>query len=135
MAAFLLAGLLGFFGEGVAGHAVVRTPTGEASVEYPRFARVGLSERVYLRFHVSDGTALRVLIAREYLDDIELDGITPAPVHAATARDGVVYMFDVGGVEPTAVEFLVSARRSGRVRGTLHVNGLAPIYFTHLVFP
>ena len=137
MALLVLAALAGALGPGLLSHAVAGSPHSSLWVEYDRFERH--SARARLRVHVTgEHDTLRIWLAREFLDRIDLRHVDPEPLEVVTARDRQIFVFarapDAGPVEviyhfePTRIGSVV-------VRVGLEDASETSLQFSQFVYP
>lgn len=136
---FLLAGLLGVFGGvGPIGQGEARSDDGALSVQYARFTRYVAPTELGIRVDralARDGT-LELAVARGYIDQWEMYGITPEPESERAEGDELVYAFAVGaGSGGVEIGFHGRPHAIGRLQGTARVGDHPPVSFSTWVHP
>jgi hypothetical protein len=129
MGLVLLAALLGLFGSGPLSGA--SRASGPLGVEYERFARLGARHELILSLPGGSGET-DVGIGRQYLDDQQVQQITPQPASSTTSEDRLQLTFDEPPVEVTLV---LEPQEIGFHRATVHGPGRAVVSFDQLVYP
>jgi hypothetical protein len=135
--AILLAAVLGVFGVGPLGNARVSSADGSLTVEYPRFAGAQRPLTLHVRLDVAaprDGE-LRLWLAREYVEELSIQHITPPPDRVELDAERVTFVFgwrgDAGGA---VVAFTNEAERAGTVAGLVGAGGVA-VAVRHFLYP
>jgi hypothetical protein len=138
MALVVLAEILGLFGGGALSRSAVEASSDGLRLEYNRFSR--RTSPTHLRVHVQPGSAaggeVRVWIDRTYLDDVDVQRVTPEPEHVELGSERLIYVFRSG--DPTAgaeIAFAVEPQSWGKIRGRAGVEGGEEVAFTQIVFP
>lgn len=138
MGAFVLAALLGAFGQGWMSSAKRRSAADEVEAEYERFPRLGTPFRLQLRVKHPFATAasdLELRFPTEYLECFDIEVASPMPLRSTTTGDGIVYAF--ARAEPSSASILTLRLvpiRIGRCSGQLEVGG-AFVELAHFVYP
>lgn len=137
MVLLALLALLGLFAGGPLSKAVAASGPGGAVLEYERFLRYGAPSTLRLQFGDAAGDReVAVRIGRLYLDAVEIERITPEPIRAAAAAEGVEMRFSlVEDHGPGWAELSIKPRRPGIVRGEIAVAGGAPVRFAQFAYP
>jgi hypothetical protein len=139
LGATLLAALLGLFGGGgFVASAEVATDSGALSMHYDRFWRVESPThlRVVVRPAAENDSAVRIWIARDYLEALSLTATTPQPDRVATAADRYVFEFPLADPGEAATIVLdVEPREPGRLRGEIGVEGGDSLSFSQFIYP
>lgn len=118
---FIIAALLGFFGEGPLSHRGVGD-AGTAKLQYERFARHASPTLLTLSVAKTGGAEVSVAISEAYLREFELRSIVPEPHRAELA--GAFHRFSFAATEtPTTIAFRVVPDGAGRRHGVLIVAG------------
>jgi hypothetical protein len=144
----LLGGLLGLLGPGPLSHVRTRTQDGSVSAEYHRFDR--LQRSTEMRIHLNPQSAparavaassgnrreVRLWIAREFMDQINVSRIEPEPLSTEAGTDRFTYVFVLGGASPgTAVTFHYEYDSPGRGHVRLGIDGGGELAFAVFVYP
>jgi hypothetical protein len=134
MAIVVSSALAGVFGNGLLSS--VETASGDAlAARYPRFARAHAPLDVEVEWATAE-TEAAVWIARDYLDEFEIDGVRPAPAAVTLERDRIYYTFRLSEQSDRArVSFRLRPERAGHISGALGVDAEAEVELRHLIFP
>ena len=131
----LLAALLGVFGEGPVGRA--KAQNSQLLVEYDRFARY--QARAHLKIHLRSPVANSMpalSIARDFLDRVEVQHITPQPQRVRMTKDALIYIFDAARTNENAMITLqYKPARYGKTPVTLALVDGAQLQFTQFFYP
>jgi hypothetical protein len=135
----LLAALSGLFGSGYLSHARAGDTGAPLWLEYPRFAHTYAAVDT-LVFHVAPQAAnngtVRLWLARDYLERVEVRRIEPEPDAVEAAGDHYTYVFRASDLRaPTSIIFHVEPDSFGPVRGSAGLEGGAAFDFTQFVYP
>jgi hypothetical protein len=138
MALLVLSALLGLFGRGLFSHAVVRDPSIPLSMEYERLGRYlsSLTLTVHVTSGASEDGKVRLWFSRDFLREVQIQGITPKPDSAEISASGAIYIFrlaqpDQGG--DVIVHF--EAQAVGPLRGRFGLTESRSIAFTQWIYP
>jgi hypothetical protein len=116
MFAFLLASVLGLFGEGPL--STRKRTAGHITVEYERFGRY--EHGMILRVESKEQNIARVCIAEDYLRVFRINNIVPRPQKQAGAGANVEFYFE--GPENTEVTFYTEPVERRSITGAVKVN-------------
>jgi len=136
MALILAATLAGAFGSGPLAHSKVGGAPNGLSLEYDRIARYGAPAP--LDFLVTSPAAngeLRLWIARDFLDVVEMQRVTPEPSTQEVSGDRVVYVFKATGSAAFRIRFEVEPNSLWSHTGRAGVGDQPPITFSQFVLP
>jgi hypothetical protein len=138
MALVVLAEILGVFGGGALSRGAVEAASNGLRVEYSRFSR--RTSPTHLRVHVPPGSAsggeVRVWIDRRYLDDVDVQHVTPEPDHVELGSERLTYVFRTQDPAAAAeIAFAVEPQSWGRIRGRAGVEGGEQVAFAQIIFP
>lgn len=134
----LLAAVLGFFGSGL----LDRTEAGERGskfwLEYNRFGRLK-AETSELQIHLgagaSTGGKARVRFSRDYMEGIEVMGMTPQPESIEAAPDYYTYVFNVPDGQQATIVINLEPERAGRLKGQVGLEGGPSVDFSQIIYP
>ncbi len=134
----LFAAAIGLFGGGGIAWTETATDDSGLSVQYERFARVAAPMRMHVTARpMSDGdSSVRIWLAREYVDAMIIDGVTPQPAEVEAAADRLVFEFTL--VEPgetAAIVLDLEPRERWRVPARLGVEGGSTLEFNQFIYP
>lgn len=132
---FVVAAALGVFGDGPASRQRVADGGGQFTLEYERFVRIDAPAQ--MRVEIAPHTDMRdvkLWLAHDYAQHIEIETITPQPVGTAAGREALFYRFRV--IEaPTTITFSFKPRTTGRLHAAIGLAGAPGIAFTQWVYP
>jgi hypothetical protein len=130
----LIAALLGLFGNGVASRA--RAEKSGLSLEYERFGRYQAPSTLELRLSAGGSTLPAVWIARDFVDEIEIQQIDPTPELVKVARDRLIYIFNVAQTnDAIAITFHFKPDGYGRARGRVGLMDGPELIFSQFIYP
>jgi hypothetical protein len=136
---FLLAGLLGVFGGiGPIGQGTIRSADGMLEVRHARFTRYVAPTELVVRVDRSlvRGGTVELAMARRYLDQWEMYGVTPEPEGVRAEGDELVYAFAVGpGTDAVEIGFHGRPHAVGLLEGTARAGEARAIQFSTWVHP
>lgn len=136
---FLFAGLLGVFGGvGPIGQGDAHSDDGAISVQYARFTRYVAPTELGIRVDraLARGGTLELAIARSYIDQWEMYGVTPTPESERAEGDELVYAFAVGaGSGEVEIGFHGRPHAIGLLRGSARVGAASSVDFSTWVHP
>lgn len=138
LAALLAAALLGLLGDGPLSRTATASPDGSIRLDYDRFARVGATTRLHLRFRPVADTdrRYRIWIEGEYRDATRIREVSPTPERVEDDRGRLVYVFRAFEPErSTEVSFFVHPRGAGFRPGRIGLVGGASIDFRQFIYP
>lgn len=119
-ALLLVLALLGLFGTGPISGTTAESADGTVSVDYHRFVRH--DGRASLTFHVSGEGAsnqqIELWISQDYIDNVQVEGISPQPQEVRSAGDRTIYVFAVDEAgDPLNATFALGPQHIGRLSG------------------
>jgi hypothetical protein len=130
-----VAAVAGVFGSGPAARA--KAQNASLSVEYERFLRYQASST--LKLHVSDGAGSAlpaVWLAKDFVDNLEIERIYPAPEQVKVGPDRFIYVFNVAQTNGTVtIAFHFKPDGYGRTRGRVGLVGGSEVGFEQFVYP
>ncbi|MGM7666719.1 hypothetical protein [Microbacterium sp. A93] len=136
LALFIVAGLLGLFGNGPLSDNSTTSDSGHVSIDHQRIARNLADDTLVLRLSEEtvqdDQITLRV--TGSWVEDIDVSGIAPQPSTEYAIPGGVAYEFDV--LEPGDLTATISFRATGygSLDGRVAAGGDS-VGFTQFVLP
>ena len=136
--AIVVAALFGLFGGGWLGRAAVAAADGRLSLEYDRFWR--LQSPTALKLEVSPPSAdedrIRVWIAREYIESVNVLQVMPHPARVEAGAGRVVFEFAADDTDaPIGLAFRVEPERAWRLNGAIGLDGGGSVQFQQFIFP
>jgi hypothetical protein len=138
MALVVAAGLAGVFGRGPVSKTRASDPFESLALEYDRFLRYSDPTKLQVTLapmSTADET-IRIWLAQEYLDSVEVLCIRPEPLRQELARDGQVFVFGVTEPRgPLRVTFHVKPDHVGSLAGQIRVGAYEPVSFEQFVYP
>lgn len=138
IATIVAAALLGLFGQGPLSRATEGSPSEPLWIEYERFGRV--ESPILVHIHLGAGVPVdgraHLRIDHEYLDEVGIERIVPAPYDEEATQDGVLYVFHIEhATQSVEISFVFTAKRPGLLSGQISVNGKAPLRLRQLIYP
>jgi len=129
-----LAGVLG--GGGIVELATASDSTSLTEVRYARFARYSSSTTLEVNVTASaSGRPMRLSISDQYLGAMNVRAITPSPISTSIASRQHVFVFDRAASAAATIRFELVPQSIGRHEGWIAVDGAAPVFFSHFVYP
>jgi hypothetical protein len=119
-ALLLVLAVLGLFGTGPISSTTATSGDGTVAVDYHRFVRH--DGRASLRFHVSGDQAsnqqIALWISQGYIDNMQIEDITPQPTEVRSAGDRTIFVFAVDQPgDPLNATFSLRPSHIGRISG------------------
>lgn len=136
MALVSLAGLLGLLGTGVLSQAQEGEPGDRLWMEYDRFERFQSPAqlRVHLQRPSGEAKQVRLWVDREFLEQVQIQQVTPQPVQVEAEAKHLVYVFETSTEQPTAVTFHFQPEHIGSLSGSVGSAGETR-HFSQFVYP
>jgi hypothetical protein len=138
MALVLLAGTLGVFGVGILSGTTRQSEGGLLEVQYEKFGRHRAPTSLVLSLGpgaVRDGE-VRLWIDREYLQGLDIEGITPEPDSVETQGDRLVYVFNAAESQlPVLVNYSLQTNYLGLRQGRVGLDNGPELDFWQLIYP
>ena len=125
----LVLAMLGIFGNGILSHR--KTENAGNMVEYERYGRFGSTTSLHFLASSENGQAV-VHIPQEYLQDFELERITPEPDHQSVQNGHYVYSFQAD--EPVHILLRGMPKKRGAIETVVRINN-TPFTLSHFIFP
>jgi hypothetical protein len=138
MAMVGLAALIGLLGPGPLSKTIAGEEGGPLWLEYSRFGhfKAPLMLRIYLGPHAGEHGPARLWLGRDYLESVQVESVTPPPVHVEAGPEQLTYVFALS--EPTrsmAVTFSLKAEQIGRQRGCVGLINGPTLCFRQFIYP
>ncbi|WP_414588716.1 hypothetical protein [Scytonema sp. PCC 10023] len=133
-----LAALVGLFGSGMLSNATVGSKKAPLWLEYERFGRfqAPLRLRVHLGQSAGGNGKVRVLLKRDYLENFQIQQVTPQPQSVEAGAKQLTYVFQVTEPnQPTAVTFYLQAEQVGLLSAQVGLPGKQPLHFSQFIYP
>jgi hypothetical protein len=137
MGLLVAAAVLGLFGAGIFSRARLGSG-GPLEVEYERFGRFLAPSTLRLRVDAAPGEdqMVEVWIDRSYLDQFEIEQVTPQPDSVEALADRLNYSFKVtDSHQPVEISFSLKAADSGLIRGQVGLPEQQPLSFSQFIYP
>ncbi|TCS35176.1 hypothetical protein EDC30_11191 [Paucimonas lemoignei] len=107
---------------------------GKLQLQYQRFLRNHSSDTIRLSIQPRAGKT-RISFSNAYIEALEFTSITPPP-DRTIAEDGVLtFEFNTRANVPAELHFHFEPQQIGSLRGTVAMDGDAPVTFTQFVYP
>ncbi|MCT7948645.1 hypothetical protein NG798_02470 [Ancylothrix sp. C2] len=138
MALVLLSALLGLFGNGPLSDAKAGRKTDKMWIEYERLTRLqSLTKiQIHLLADTSNQQELRINLNRNYLQDSQIQQITPPPYYVETGQKQITYVFrQTQPPQPTTLTFYFQPERIGIINAEFQLPKEKPIKFKQFVYP
>jgi hypothetical protein len=137
MAALLLVGAAGLFGEGPLANATAVSRDGAYRVEYARFARHQAPEVIRIALTAgAAGEEARISVDRDYADGMQIEEVYPEPESVEAGPAEITYTFALSqeGTAATIV-FSVLYDDIGRNGGEFTLEGHPPVKLSQFIYP
>jgi hypothetical protein len=134
MLLLILLALLGVFGgNGILSD--VQAETDGLAVHFERFGRYKMSGQLQFDAEGS-GDVVRLWIDSSYLENVEIESISPQPELVESAPDRQIYLFPITqSGEPISITFYIKPERPGVLNGKAGIEGGSSLDFTQLIYP
>ena len=134
MSLITIAALLGLTGSGWLSRGKVGQPTDPVWVEYERIGRFQSPEelRIYIN-QISSSNQIEIGMSRQYLEDVQIQQITPELDRIEQSSDRLTYIFK--GTTPGAITFYMQPEQVGLVKGSVELEGVQPLAFQQFIYP
>jgi hypothetical protein len=138
MGLLALSGLLGVFGPGLLGETKVGKPSDLLWIEYERFER--FQSPGQLRVHLEPGAEkadqVRIRLSRDYVEQVQLQQVTPDPIRVEAKGDHLVYVFQTAKLDQTtAVTFYFQPQQIGPISGSVGLETKPALGFSQFIYP
>jgi hypothetical protein len=120
---------LGMFGNGILSHR--KTETGGNMVEYERYGRFENNTSLHFLANNENGQAV-VYIPQQYLQDFELERITPEPDQQMVINGYYVYSFRADA--PVHILLRGMPKKRGSIEAVVRINN-TPFTLSQFIFP
>lgn len=138
MAMIGLAALLGLLGPGPLSKTIAGEESGPLWLEYSRFGRfkAPLMLRIHLGPKAGQHGPVRLWLSREYMEGVQVESVTPPPVHVEAGPEQLTYVFAVGELtHSTAVSLSLKAEQIGRRQGCVGLMNGPTLCFHQFIYP
>lgn len=134
----ILLAALGLFGDGPLSDAQAGQEEGVLWLEYQRFERFQHEFRI--KAHANEDTTthgeIMIQLDRHYLENIEVNNISPAPDSEIKDADWITYVFKTnGGSSPFTAYFYVTPQKAGPLSGRFRLQNGDPVGFSQFIYP
>lgn len=138
MALTTLAALLGLLGRGPLSRTTVGAESESLSVEYNRFGR--FQSPTTLRLNLGSDAArkslVRVWLDRDYLENVQIQQITPEPQRVEAGSERLIYVFQLSELnQRTAVTFYLQLEHIGFLPGQVGLVEGQTLNFNQFIYP
>lgn len=138
MALTTLAALLGLLGRGPLSRTTVGAESEPLSVEYNRFGR--FQSPTTLRLNLGSDAArkglVRVWLDRDYLENVQIQQITPEPQRVEAGSERLIYVFQLSELnQRTAVTFYLQLEHIGFLPGQVGLVEGQTLNFNQFIYP
>jgi hypothetical protein len=138
MGFIVILALLGVFSSGPLSHTTVTSMDGHVSLQYARFVRYLAPTilQVHLHSAANRDQQTRLWLDRRYLQEVEVQQITPQPQRVEAAAERFSYIFNHAMSEqPIIVTFHVQPHTMGSLSGRIGLDNGPLLLFSQLVYP
>lgn len=138
MAALLVLALLGVFGRnGPLSRTVVEGAAGPGQLTYERFVRRSAPSTIELQIApTAAGTDLTVWVDRRFVEQVDLERVTPQPAQTITDGDRLMWTFEVNNPdEVLTVKIDFEPRSMGTLSGRLGTEDGEVFDFSMFAYP
>ena len=138
MALATLAALLGLFGRGPLSRTTAGKESEPLSVEYNRFGRFQspTTLRVHLTPDAGHKSLVRVWLDRNYLENVQLQQVTPEPERVEVGSERLIYVFQLSELnQSTAVTFYLQMEQIGFLPGQVGLVEGQTLNFNQFIYP
>jgi hypothetical protein len=115
--ALLLLAALGLFGTGVLSYRTI-SKKGDV-IDYEHFGRFQAQTQIELTINNKNGTA-QIAFPQTYIDNFEIERITPQPEKTEILNSTVVYTFNI--TDKGKIVIYMMPQTTGTIKGTVAVN-------------
>jgi hypothetical protein len=136
MGLLALAGLLGLLGAGLLSGAKAGEPGDPLWLEYDRFERFQSPTQLQVHFIPKQVGQVRIWLDRDYLEQVQLQQVSPQPLRVEAAADHWVYVFRATQPnQATAVTFFFQPQHIGSLSGSIGLEAQETLDFSQFVYP
>ena len=139
MLVVVLAAVGGLFGNGLFSGTTRTSADGRLEIGYQRFARNASETTLKMsvsRALTTDEGELTILVSSTYLRRFVIRAVTPEPDSVEAVGDSLAYVFKLtAGTPRFEADFELEPRSTGWVRGTVGLEGRAPVRLSQFVYP
>jgi hypothetical protein len=138
MALLLAAALAGLLGSGPVSTATTGAAGEPLRIEYDRFGHY--QSPTTLKLHLApravQGTRVRLWIARDYMQNLEVETIQPQPEHTQVSAERITYTFNApASSEPTTIIYRVQPNTFGTFEAHIGLEDRPPVRFSQFIYP
>ncbi|MBI3127160.1 MAG: hypothetical protein HYZ11_06120 [Candidatus Tectomicrobia bacterium] len=130
----LISALAGAFGGGPLSRAVAGDAAESFWLEYERFGRYKSTSLLKVHAGERTGRTIALRLSNDYLDQIEIERITPEPAWTETFSTHTAFHFAAGAGSTLLATIQFRPKRIGRIHGAAGAGG-ASLPFAHWVYP
>lgn len=135
MLLIIVAALAGAFGQGgPLSQAQATSDDGRLQVRYARVAHYIAPAELDIRLQPGPRATARIWVDNDYLDEVEITGITPPPSRSQLSGGRTLFEFPVDGNAPASVKFNLQMRSAGSLRGHIGMEA-STVTIEQLVLP
>lgn len=132
MLAFIIAAVLGVFGEGPVSNRTIGDAR-SATLEYERFIRYASSTLLELTIPAAASGPIAVEVNESFLGDFEITSIAPTPTSARLVGERYRFEFDLEAA-PATIAIRLKPEKIGSKHGSFVVAG-TQLDFAQFVYP
>lgn len=135
IAGFIALAVAGLFGGGPLSEASVSSADA-GTIDYERYTRHGARTTLTITpaAQALQGNVVRVTFPRDYLDQLEIEEITPEPTRVRMSGERLIYEFAVADAG-SSISILARPEQMGRHRAQIVIGGAAPLTLSQLTYP
>lgn len=116
---FLVAGLLGVFGEGILSRVIIEEE--DFQIEYERFMRDETPADFSVYITKSSGNSVTIAVGKDYIKKVKIQGVVPQPASVETRDERLIYTFNAAG--NGLITFNIQPQYVGAVNLEIAVQG------------
>ena len=132
---FVLAALVGLFGDGPLSQTSAASNDGQMRVEYQRFCRRHAQQLLDITLPTPAGaTSVELRVDAEYLRSVQITEIFPQPLQSTHHQAGILRFATDGSGEPLNVRVHLEAQQAGSQQARLSA-GTQAVQFKQIVYP
>lgn len=138
MVLVLLSALMGLLGDGPLSDAKAGEKNEKMWIEYQRLTRFQSLTKLQINLSQDTGNQgeLRINFNRDYMQNSQIQQITPPPYYVETGQKHITYVFrQTQPPQPTTLTFYLQPERIGIITAEIQLPEEKPIKFKQLVYP